>query len=284
MKTNIRFTKMSGAGNDFVLIDNMNGSLRVDKSKLSRVVCSRHFGVGADGLLLIERSSIADFSMKYYNADGSYGGMCGNGGRCIARYAVAMGIVPESTVKFEALDQIYSAEIIHEAVKLQMKEVKHQQLNILIQLEQSFFEGHFIDTGSPHVVIECEKLDELDVTGIGKEIRYHELFAPEGANVDFIRVAGDNELDLRTYERGVEGETLACGTGAVASSLIASLLKDVSSPVTLNVKSGEQLTVYFKRDGNLFTDVYLEGSASFLFSGVLQYDLGLHKILDSTNI
>ncbi len=283
MKKTIYFTKMSGAGNDFVVIDNMDEPLQVDKSKLAIALCSRYFGVGADGLLLLEPSSKADFFMRYYNADGSYGGMCGNGGRCIARYAYVNGIAGEN-VNFEALDYLYTAEISSTSVKLEMKNPNDFRFNLLVAAARGEFRGHFTNTGSPHFVIELSDLDTVDVHGVGKEIRFHPLFAPDGCNVDFITVTSDNRLLIRTYERGVEAETLACGTGSVASAIIAAHSKGMKSPVTLKVRSGEELHVHFSFDGTRFTNVFLEGSAHMLFSGDLLYDTERCKILDSSHI
>lgn len=279
MNIMIEFTKMSGAGNDFVLIDNMDDSLQLDKTKLAVALCSQHFGIGADGLLLLEQSLKADFMMRYYNADGSSGGMCGNGGRCVARYAYMNGIANQH-LRFDALDHIYKAEVLDETVKLQMKDPTHLKTHLLIKTKSGSFQGHFIDTGSPHVVIESTNLNTLDVETIGREVRYNSLFVPEGANVNFMNISKENKLDIRTYERGVEAETLACGTGSVASALIASHLKGVKSPVTIRVKSGEELRVYFEYDDKEFSNIFLEGSAHILFSGKLFYDTELNSIQD----
>lgn len=276
----ISFAKMSGAGNDFIVIDNLDSSIDFDKSRFAVALCSRRHGVGADGLLLLESSAEADFSMRYYNADGSYGGMCGNGGRCIARYAHIKGLAP-ARLKFEALDHVYAAEVSNSSVKLWMKTPNHLRTNLLVTSGSDEFTGHFIDTGAPHFVMESADLEATDVIRIGKAIRNHSLFAPEGCNVNFVFRKTDHLLSIRTYERGVEAETLACGTGSVASTIINALEHGLKSPVTLNVRSGEQLIVYFDLEGEKFTNVILEGSAHMIFSGTLQYDPQTDFIADT---
>ena len=280
MISTIPFTKMSGAGNDFVVINNMSGALQLDKSRLAASLCDRHFGVGADGLLILEPSVKADFTMMYHNADGSYGGMCGNGGRCVARYAHAAGIA-DAHQRFEALDTLYLAEVMGGSVKLRMKGVNSLDQNVLVQIGSDQLAGSFVDTGSPHFVTECSDLDEVDVTGLGVAIRRQKSFDPTGCNVNFVSMRKNGELSVRTYERGVEAETLACGTGSVASAIVFARQYGLGSPVTLNVLSGEQLHVYFQRKGNEFTDIWLEGSAHIHFSGFLQYDTDRNAIIDA---
>lgn len=271
---------MSGAGNDFVVIDNRSELLRCDKSALARAVCSRHFGIGADGLLLVERSAVADFAMRYYNADGSYGGMCGNGGRCVARYVHDRDEC-NSELTFEALEYIYHAEVIDALVMLHMKSPNRLATNILLRLSSNDCQVNFVDTGSPHIVIECSALEAVDVERIGREGRGHERFLPEGTNVNFVQVLGEGRLKMRTYERGVEAETLACGTGAVASAIVMSKLKGMRSPISVLTRSGEELRVHFQRRGDEFSDVKLEGSAHFVFSGELLYDTESNRLADS---
>jgi diaminopimelate epimerase len=267
----IQFTKASGAGNDFVLVDNMRNEIAFDKAKLARAVCSRYFGVGADGLILLEPSSRSDFFMRYYNADGSYGGMCGNGGRCVARYAFLKGVA-RAKMKFEALDHVYTAEVVGAEVKLSMKDPSEIRSNVQIPVDGQALVGHTINTGSPHVVLFEDAIESADVTGLGRKIRHHAMFLPEGTNVDFVGISSEGILRIRTYERGVEAETLACGTGAVASAIIASLEKGAASPVRLRVQSGEELRVSFESRGSSIRDVVLEGSAYVLFTGTLTYD------------
>jgi diaminopimelate epimerase len=279
----ISFAKMSGAGNDFIVIDNLDSSIDFDMPRLAVALCSRRHAVGADGLLLLEPSTKANFSMRYYNADGSFGGMCGNGGRCIARYAYARGIAPLQ-LKFEALDYVYEAEVDNSSVKLWMKIPSTFKPNILVALADVTLLGHFIDTGSPHFVIESTDLESTDVFRVGREIRRHPLFAPEGCNVNFVSRQVDDVLSIRTYERGVESETLACGTGSVASAIVYALQYGLKSPVTLNVRSGEQLIVYFDFERGQFRNVVLQGSAHMVFSGTLQYDPEAGFIADALTL
>lgn len=270
---------MSGAGNDFVVVDNRSGFLHDDGSTLARVVSDRRKGVGADGVLLLEKSGKADFLMKYYNADGSYGGFCGNGGRCIARYAFLSGI-GSSKLTFESLGHIYDAEVDGDRVRLKMRDPMHERLNIRLEVEGKTLRMHSIDTGAPHVVIFLDEnpmsttneLSSLDVPRLGREIRYHSSFGEGGTNVNFVKVNDDASLSMRTYERGVEGETLACGTGAVACALIASRVKGHSSPQLIIPKSEESLRVEYLNVKNRFADIFLEGNAEIVYEGKMKYD------------
>jgi diaminopimelate epimerase len=263
---------MSGAGNDFVVIDNRSRKIR-DGRKAARILCDRRWGIGADGLLLLERSRIAAYRMMYYNADGSYGGMCGNGGRCIALYAVANRIAPRKH-RFEARDHIYAASVHGTQVELAMKDPRALRLRRTIRLGGKSVEVSQVDTGSPHVVVSCkslgrgESLRKLDVAGLGKRIRYHRGFIPSGTNVNFIERGKGNSLYIRTYERGVEAETLACGTGSIASAIIASRLWDLRSPVSVIPASGKILRVEFEDDGKNFANIRLVGPATVSFHGL----------------
>lgn len=269
----IEFTKMTGAGNDFVVIDNRTGLVK-NGPELSRIVCDRHFGIGGDGLLLLEKSTKADFRMMYYNADGSYGGMCGNGGRCIARFAHENGITgPQST--FEALDYVYRGRIQGDTVELSMKDPSKVRTGIMLPTSTGRIQCNFIDTGSPHVVIVLSDgapgrpgLDSIDVVRIGREIREHREFAPEGTNVNFVKVEGPNRLRIRTYERGVENETMACGTGSIATAVIGAELGLVTGPVDVQVRSGSVLKVGFTKSEKGYRDVSLSGPATSVFRGV----------------
>jgi diaminopimelate epimerase len=270
MSIPIVFTKASGAGNDFVLINNITGDLRVDFPRLARAACDRHFGVGGDGLIVLEKSNRADFTMLYYNADGSFGGMCGNGGRCIARFALMEGVAGKRQ-RFEALDHIYDAEVGEKSVRLHMKTPVDLRTGLSFSVGGKQIQGTFIDTGAPHTVIFEEVLEDIDVVKIGSAIRHDPLFAPSGTNVNFARVRDGSTVEIRTYERGVESETLACGTGSVASALVSSDMHALKSPVAVTVRSGETLLVHFKGSTGTWTDIILEGSAHILFSGTMLY-------------
>jgi len=273
----IGFVKASGAGNDFVLIDNWDGSLKVSQPELAIALCSRPFGIGADGLLVLEKSTRAGFQMRYYNADGSYGGMCGNGGRCIARFAFLRGLVPRA-MTFEALDYIYAAEVTGEKVTLKMKPPADFRSEFALKIESQSLVAQYVDTGSPHVILRVDDLESADVLGLGRTIRFHKEFLPAGTNVNFVRLLGAESIAIRTYERGVENETLACGTGSVAAAVIAHLSYSVSQPVHVRVRSGEELLVHLKSSGENITEALLEGSAHILFSGNAVYDSTSHAI------
>lgn len=279
MRHTLSFTKASGAGNDFVIINGLHVRLPAAKDRLARALCSRHFGIGADGLLVIERSTRADFRMLYFNADGSYGGMCGNGGRCIARYAFEHGIA-QPAMSFESLDDLYTAEVTGAAVRLHMRDPVKARSRFPISAGGKTYQANFIDTGAPHLVIFDEALEDLDVLASGRLLAHHEMFAPGGTNVDFIQLTGADRIAMRTYERGVEDETLACGTGSVASAAIASFEFGLRSPVHVRTRGGEELHVEFTNDTGTIRDVVLVGSARLLFSGNVYYDDSTEQIVD----
>lgn len=271
----VRFAKMTGAGNDFVVIDNRARRIK-DGSRAAKLLCDRRWGIGADGLLLLQKSRKARYKLMYYNADGSYGGMCGNGGRCIAWYAVRHGIAAKRH-DFEALDYIYGAEVRKREVELAMKDARNLKIGMEIGILGATMSVNFVDTGSPHVVVPVaalkgaiSDLSSTDVIRIGRAIRNHDEFAPGGTNVNFIERHGRNSLSIRTYERGVEDETLACGTGSIASAIVASQVWKVRAPVRVIPKSKKTLWVNFRRAGDRFVSVKLRGPAEELFTGVVQ--------------
>jgi len=268
---------MSGAGNDFVVVDNRSGII-TDPQCFALAVCHRRYGVGADGLLLVENSHKADFLMQYYNSDGSNAGMCGNGGRCIAKYAYDNGFVSKSTFTFEAFDYIYEATRCAPTLyELKMKEPQDARLHQRITINGITLLGHYLNTGTDHVVLftdenaELKSLDTIDVGKIGRAIRHHELFQPKGTNVNFVSMIGSNKIEIRTYERGVEDETLACGTGSVASALLSAQRYGWNNPVEVKVRSGESLFVTFQSSGNQFSDVKLRGNAVITFTGEFEF-------------
>ncbi len=266
------FFKMHGGGNDFVIIDHRARFIpEAEQPQFARRVCHRQLGAGADGLILIEDCPAADFRWRFYNADGSEPEMCGNGGRCAARFAVLNGIAPPD-LTFETLAGTIKAEVKGRRVKLLMAGVGDLSLNRTIPLDGDTLTGHFLRVGVPHVAVPVEDLEQAPVTQWGRAIRFHPLFAPAGTNVNFIRVAGPRDLMIRTYERGVEDETLACGTGSVAAALIAARLGRVKSPVTVHTRGGEALTIYFTLQGEAFGEVFLEGDALVAYQGELWVD------------
>ena len=268
----LHFTKLSGAGNDFVALDDRDGRLgNTDPGALARALCDRHLGIGADGLLILARSTVADVKMKYYNADGTYGGMCGNGGRCTVQYARLLG-VPGDELTLEALDFVYRARFTAHGVRLHMKNPVGIVRGIRVATADGTHTVHAIDTGSPHIVCFVQDRTTVDVTGIGRALREHERFKPSGTNVNFVETLGTSALGMRTYERGVEAETLACGTGSVASAVIAHLEYGLRPPITIHTRSGDILRVDFKVNGTQITEVTLEGPAVNVFTGKTFYD------------
>jgi diaminopimelate epimerase len=222
--------------------------------------------VGADGFIIIENSQRADFRWRFFNADGSEVDMCGNGARCAARFAYIRGIAKEK-MSFETGAGIIDAEVRGDTVKLRLTEPRAMKVNISVMIEGQPIEVNFVNTGVPHVVIFVQDLDRYDVFNMGRKIRYHKDFQPEGTNANFMEVIDRHTIRIRTYERGVEDETLACGTGAVASALISSSQGLVESPVDVRVKSGETLKIYFHKAGQGFEDIYLEGKANVVYEG-----------------
>jgi diaminopimelate epimerase len=267
----IAFTKMSGSGNDFIIIDNRDSVIE-DSAKRDFVskICVPKISVGADGVIFIEDSDNADFKWDFYNADGSSAEMCGNGGRCVARYAFERKIAPEK-MSFDTTAGIITAEVKGSHVRIKMTSPEDLQRNLEIDLNGKTFKVDSLNTGVPHAIVYSDDIDNEDICGIGRGIRIHSQFSPAGTNVDFVQKQGENELRVRTYERGVEGETLACGTGVVASVLLASKAGLVKSPVRVQTQGGEFLTVDFQNangDGD-FGEIFLEGSAKIVFEGTV---------------
>ena len=268
----IPFTKMSGTGNDFIIIDNRSGAVGDDGlTEFVQNVCRRKMSVGADGLILIEPSDSADFRWRFYNSDGSLAEMCGNGARCAARFAFLNGIAAEN-LSFETEAGTITGQVKGGGAKVKIPDPADFRLEYLIELENGPLKISSINTGVPHVVVMGDSVDNVDVCGLGREIRYHKDFAPAGTNVNFICRQNPGQLAIRTYERGVEDETLACGTGSIASALVASRLTDWTSPISLVTRSRELLTIYFRENNGTFTDVHLEGDARLIYTGELNED------------
>ncbi len=274
----VDFTKIEGAGNDFVLIDNRDSRYNFSYSDFAKIVCDRHRGVGADGLLVIKKSDTSDFKMRYLNADGSEGGMCGNGGRCIAKYMLAAS--GKQTTQFEALDYIYSAEIVDDQIRLQMKNPTDFRKDLIIKYDNYEFKIDYVNTGAPHAALFIEDMpqvfnnfDEIEVYKIGRYIRHHELFSPAGTNVNFIRTIRRGEVQIRTYERGVENETLSCGTGSIASAILAAMRYNWDSPIKVLTRSKDTLVINFINTDNKITNVSIEGPANQVFTGTLNYSI-----------
>lgn len=268
----VPFYKMSGSGNDFIVIDNRMSVM--DEALLERFivnVCRRRLSAGADGVILIENSDAADFKWRFYNADASRAEMCGNGARCAARYAFVNGIAGPR-MAFETDVGIVSAEIMNGRVKVKMTAPSGVDLARSLTLESGPITAAFVNTGVPHVVVEARDIEQIEVVARGREIRHHAALAPAGANVNFITPLADGTIAIRTYERGVEDETLACGTGSIASALVTALRGGQESPIDVKTRSGSMLTVHFRREGDRFKDVYLEGDARIVYSGEMWAD------------
>jgi diaminopimelate epimerase len=264
----VRFTKMNGAGNDFILFDNRKGDIDLDRNQIAHL-CDRHRGIGADGILLLENATNrADFRMRYFNADGGEAEMCGNGARCFARYANKVGR-QKNRISFETPAGVISAELRGDLVTLRMTEPCDLRRNIDLSIAAENKKVHFINSGVPHVVIPVAQIDDADVRREGAAIRYHKMFSPSGANVNFIEKCGSNKIAIRTYERGVEDETLACGTGIVASALIFAANENCEGPVTVLARGGDELQVGFERTRDQFRNVTLTGPAEFVFEGTI---------------
>lgn len=258
LQDEIEFYKYSGTGNDFIIIDNREKIIKNAK-KTAIKLCYRRDGIGADGLLLVEKSRKADFKMRIINPDGSEAAMCGNGARCIAHFAFIKKIAPKR-MQFETKAGIISAYVKDSRVKVKLSPPHSFQKNIKLRYKNRSIILHYINTGVPHTVIFVDELKKVNVEELGRYIRYHKRFAPAGTNVNFVKVIDGHNIQLRTYERGVEAETLACGTGATASTIIGSYIKNLRSPVTAQTASAEKLKIYF-------SPVYLEGKISLIFKG-----------------
>jgi diaminopimelate epimerase len=264
----LRFTKMDGAGNDFILIDNRGGDVHLKRDQIARL-CDRHRGIGADGILLLENTSNhADFRMRYFNADGGEAEMCGNGARCFARFANKVAGA-KSKISFETPAGVISAELAGDLVTLQMTKPTDLRMKVPLQIGAEKRIVHFINSGVPHVVVPVAQVGDVDVPQEGSAIRHHEMFSPKGANVNFIEKRGPDEIAVRTYERGVENETLACGTGVVASALVFAATENVKRVVRVLVRGGDQLRVGFERSDQQFCNVTLTGPAEFVFEGTI---------------
>lgn len=267
---NISFYKMSGSGNDFIIIDNRDQVIQVaDMKRFVSLLCKRAMAVGADGMILVESSDRADFRWRFFNSDGSNAEMCGNGARCVARYAYLNGIA-KAQLTFETEVGIIEAGIRGNDVRIKMSDPQDMVLNDAIMIGDYTLPFGRVNTGVPHVVMEVKDLDAANVTQIGREIRFHPQFAPAGTNVNFIAPLNKDDIwAIRTYERGVEDETLACGTGNVAAALVLNMRYQLASPVTLKTRSGSLLKVYFQRQADQLSEVYLEGDARVVYVGQL---------------
>lgn len=272
------FVKMSGTGNDFILIDHRKPLIaREVMPEFARLVCRRRFSVGADGLIFIEDSDRADFKWLFFNADGSEAEMCGNGARCAARFAYMKGIAP-AHLRFETIAGIIEANVADVNVSVLMTPPKDFRQDLELDCDGRPVLLHTVDTGVPHAVVFVDDYDQVDVCRLGSGIRHHLQFRPAGTNVNFVMPLGKGAFKVRTYERGVENETLACGTGAVASALIAAVQGQAESPVEIVTSGGDRLTIIFDlQKGPAATNVFLKGPAHVIYSGELNGEALLDK-------
>lgn len=258
----IEFYKYQGTGNDFIIIDNRDKLFKSSNYKLIESLCNRRFGIGADGLMLLEDHNELDFTMRYFNSDGKEASMCGNGGRCIAAFAVKLGVVSSAdNFSFMAVDGRHDASYQDDIVSLHMSDVK----------EIDRYDTHtFLNTGSPHHVEFHDSVDSIDVVSKGRLIRHSDLYQPDGTNVNFVHFTKNNKIKVRTYERGVEDETFACGTGVVASAISAHIIKPEFKDFEIEVLGG-QLNVHFEpQNDSSYTNIWLKGPATFVYKGKIE--------------
>ncbi|MCF6185065.1 MAG: diaminopimelate epimerase [Bacteroidales bacterium] len=254
----MKFYKFTGAGNDFILFNDLNNTVPIFSAKQIQFLCNRHFGIGADGIMILKKSDVLDFEMDYFNPDGSGGTMCGNGGRCIVAFAQKLGIIERHT-KFIASDGLHEAFVSYKnIVKLKMADVD----NI-----KKTGKDYFCNTGAPHHIIFTENIDDINVYEEGRKVRYSKRYKENGTNVNFVKIKDNHKIKIRTYERGVENETLACGTGSVAAALTCAEINEFcSGEVTVHTKGG-MLKVSFIKQNDSYEDIWLTGPADFVFEG-----------------
>lgn len=266
---NIEFYKISGSGNDFIIMDNRDSSIKLSPSGIASL-CARHTGAGADGLILLNYSQQHDFAMQYFNSDGYEAGMCGNGGRSIALFAYMKGIVKKREMIFQSADSVHEAYIKdNNIVRIQLAAPHSVKRDMEIDIGGRMIKGDFINTGVPHFVMLSDDIENEDVRETGRSVRMHQAFAPNGTNANFIAPKND-EFIIRTYERGVEDETLACGTGTVASAISAHWHFNARPPLQFAMRSGELLTVDF--DSSM-QKIYLEGRVTPVYRATLLFDV-----------
>jgi diaminopimelate epimerase len=265
----LNFTKMNGAGNDFVLLDNRTGAVKLTREQVARL-CDRHRGIGADGLFLLIPcvSGKADWAWAFYNSDGSTAEMCGNGARCFARFVQRLtGAQDGFTIETGA--GVIAARFQDARVTVDLTQPKEWRLHEQLLLPSGPQRVHSLNTGVPHAVVFVPDADQAMVQSLGAELRHHPHFAPRGTNVNFVQVLGPSAIRVRTYERGVEGETLACGTGVSAAALVSARLHHFASPIRVLVQGGDALEVAFEQAGADFGSVKLTGPAEFVFEGAI---------------
>ncbi|MEI7596202.1 MAG: diaminopimelate epimerase [Bacteroidota bacterium] len=261
----LHFYKYHGTGNDFIIIDDRNNFFDLTNNELVKKLCDRRFGIGADGLMLLQKSVDTDFQMLYYNSDGKPGSMCGNGGRCIVAFAKHLGIINERTT-FKAIDGIHNAVIIDYSENKSIVELEM----IDVSEVKSFDNYSILDTGSPHYVQFVDDAESININEIGPAIRYNSIYGKFGVNVNFVELIDSHTLFVRTYERGVEAETLSCGTGVTASALVACSKSILGGNEIDIITKGGKLSVGFQKNISSFVNVKLKGPAELVFEGEFQ--------------
>ncbi len=262
----ISFSKYNGLGNDFIFIDNRTHEISLDPKELQSL-CHRSLGIGADGVVFLEDSQSADFKMKIFNADGHEAEMCGNALRCLYLFIKELSVDQKDEYLIETFDRSLKISTESDLIKCELGSIKDLLLNKKIQLSNLAVTGHFLNTGVPHFVVFSDNLPAIDVETLGREISSHNAFLPSRTNVNFISISDNSEVHIRTFERGVEKETLACGTGAAAAAISAHLTMGLSCPITVKPSLGENLEFDFTASQNQILNLTMKGSAKFVFQG-----------------
>ncbi len=269
----VHFTKMHGAGNDFVLIDDREETFPVHDHLRLAALATAHTGIACEGVILVQPSKVADFHMAFFNPDGTEADLCGNGARCVAAFAREIGVVRSPAMTFHTRAGLVDAEIVGPgSVKVWMPEPKHRRYNLQVQLSGQAVTGDFVEAGVPHFIVQCTSVAAADVEHLGRELRLAETFAPDGTNVDFVQYIPPRKALVRTYERGVEGESGACGTGAVAVAIVGVETKGMSLPLRVRTSQGYELVVdgdWRQTKGTGFT---LTGPVKKVFEGEIDLD------------
>lgn len=268
----LAFSKYSGCGNDFILFDNRAGIFPAEDKTLIRNLCRRRLGIGADGVILLENSIEADFRMRIFNADASEAEMCGNGLRCFGKFLFELGL-GEENFRVEVMRQIYSLQLRGDVVSVSMPPPGRTEWQVEFSLDGNLITADFLDTGVPHVVIFTDGLENVDLSDLGPKIRRHPRFSPKGANVNFASLDTEGFVSVRTYERGVEEETLACGTGAAAVAIAAAKKYALENPITVRPRSGEELKFYLAKENGEISRITMNGPANFIFHGEISIAL-----------
>lgn len=264
------FSKYVGCGNDFILIDDRLNHFPIkDKNTIARL-CHRNYGIGADGLILLQRSSRASFRMRIFNADGTEAEMCGNGLRCLMKFVLELGFSDQASYSIETMHSLLLAEFFDQDVKIEMGQFTSKSRSFSVDWNNETLQIHSLNTGVPHAVIFVDDLNRSDFTNLGSHLRHSPLFGEAGTNVNIAQLLNSNEIAIRSYERGVEGETLACGTGATAVALAAAGLHNFASPVTIRFRSQEKLVIQFQKIDSIFSKITMTGPAYCSFRGINQ--------------